>query len=103
MGKGHDPAVIDDLTGKVLIAGHCAIKETGDKLVSQLGKKNVYFTGFCNDLCATTNALCHLMDVDPLLMAPLPFFTSLKLLLQAKMHSSQANIPFFFAHKRKVV
>ena len=103
MGKGHDPAVIDAITGRVLVAGHCAIDETGSRLIARLGRKNVYFTGFCNDLCATTNALCHLMHVNPLLMAPLPFFTSLKLLLLAKLKGSQASVPFFFAHKIKVV
>jgi len=83
--------------------GHCAIAEAGDALVERLGRKNVYFSGFCNDLCATNNAMCNLMDVNPLLMAPLPFFKSVKLLLLAKLHGSQANVPFFFAHRFKVV
>jgi hypothetical protein len=43
------------------------------------------------------------MQVNPLLMAPFPFLKSVKLLLQAKMNGSQANVPFFFAHKFKVV
>ena len=103
MGKGHDPAVIDAIKGRVLVAGHCAIEETGNRLKARLGKKNVYFTGYCNDLCATTNALCHLMKVNPLLMAPLPFFKSIKLLLLSKLHGSKAMVPFFFAHKVKVV
>ena len=103
MGKGHDPAVIDAIKGRVLVAGHCAIEETGNRLTARLGKKNVYFTGYCNDLCATTNALCHLMKVNPLLMAPLPFFKSIKLLLLSKLHGSKAMVPFFFAHKVKVV
>jgi uncharacterized protein (DUF362 family) len=103
MGKGHDPALIDAIKGRTLVAGHCAIEETGSRLVARLGRKNVYFTGFCNDLCATTNALCHLMKVNPLLMAPLPFLKSVKLLILAKLKGSQANIPFIFAHKVKVV
>ena len=103
MGKGHDPEVIDGISGRVMVAGHCAIKEVGERLVARLGKKNVYFSGFCNDLCASNNALCHLMNVNPLLMAPLPFFKSIKLLLLSKMNGSQANVPFFFAHKFKVV
>jgi len=103
MGKGHDPAAIDAINGRVLVAGHCAIAETGGRLVARLGKKNVYFTGYCNDLCATTNALCHLMNVNPLLMAPLPFFKSIKLLLLSKLKGSQAMVPYFFAHKKKVV
>ena len=103
MGKGHDPAVIEAIEGRVLVAGHCAIAEVGERLVARLGRKKVYFTGYCNDLCATTTALCHLMDVNPLLMAPLPFFTAIKLLALSKLHGSQANVPFFFAHKFKVV
>ena len=103
MGKGHDPAVIDGIAGRVLVVGHCAIKEVGDNLVARLGRKQVYFSGYCNDLCATTNALCHLMQVNPLVMAPLPFFQSVRLLALAKLRGSQARVPFFFAHKRKVV
>ena len=103
MGKGHDSEVIDAIEGRVLVAGHCAIEENGDRLVSRLGRKNVYFSGYCNDLCATTTALCHLMKVNPLLMAPLPFFKSVRLLATAKLRGSKANVPFFFAHKFKVV
>jgi uncharacterized protein (DUF362 family) len=103
MGKGHEPAVIESIKGRVLVVGKCAIHEVGDKLINRLGKKNVYFSGYCNDLCATTNALCHLMKVNPLVMAPMPFLKSIKLLLQAKLNGTQARIPFFFAHKFKVV
>ncbi|MDR2546202.1 MAG: DUF362 domain-containing protein [Lachnospiraceae bacterium] len=103
MGKGHDPALIKAIAGRVLVVGKCAIAETGEELQQRLGRKKVYFSGFCNDLCATTNGLCHLMKVNPLLMAPLPFFRSIKLLLVSKLRGSQANVPFFFAHKMKVV
>ena len=103
MGKGHSSEVIDALQGRVLVAGRCAAAEAGDRLVARLSRKNVYFSGFCNDLCASTAALCHLMKVDPLLMAPLPFFKSLKLLTLSKLHGSKANVPFLFAHKFKVV
>ena len=103
MGKGHDPIVIDAIEHQVLVAGHCAISEVGERLVARLGRKKVYFTGYCNDLCATTTALCHLMQVNPLVMAPLPFLKAIKLLLLSKLHRSQANVPFFFAHKFKVV
>ena len=103
MGKGHDPAALNGINGRVLVVGHCAIKAAGDDLVARLGRKNVYFSGYCNDLCATTNALCHLMQVNPLLMAPLPFFQSIRLLALSKLRGSQARVPFFFAHKWKVV
>ena len=103
MGKGHDPETIKNITGKVMIAGHCAINEVGDTLIDKLGRKNVYLSGFCNDLRASNNALCHLMNVNPLLMAPMPFLKAIKLLLLSKINGSQANVPFFFAHKVKVV
>jgi len=98
MGKGHSAQDLDSIKGKVLIAGQCAIAETGAALVRRLGKKNVYFSGHCNDLCATLNAMCHLMKVSPLKLAPLPFFTSLKLLALAKLHGSRARIPNFLAN-----
>ena len=103
MGKGHDTNVIKSLKGKALIAGRCAILEVSDQVVNRLGSTRVFHSGFCNDLRASTNALCHLMKVNPLVMAPMPFFKSIKLLLQSKLHGSQANVPFFFAHIFKVV
>jgi uncharacterized protein (DUF362 family) len=98
MGKGHSAQELDSIRGKVLIAGHCAIAETADMLIRRLGKKNVYFSGHCNDLCATLNAMCHLMKVSPLKLAPLPLFTALKLLALAKLHGSRASIPNFLAN-----
>jgi uncharacterized protein (DUF362 family) len=92
MGKGHDPAEIDALTGRVLVAGRCAIAEVGDRLTQRLGKKNVYFSGHCNDLCASLNAMCHLMGVDPRKLAPLPLFTSLRLLILARLYGSRNAI-----------
>ena len=103
MGKGHDPAEIAAIEGKVLVAGRCAAAEVGDALVERLGKKNVYFSGHCNDLCASINAMCHLMHVNPLVMAPHPFLASMGLMAQAKLHGSKANVSFPFAHLMKVV
>ena len=103
MGKGHAPALIDALEGRVFVVGHCAIEEVGERLVEKLGRKNVYFSGYCNDLCASNNALCNLMAVNPLQMAPMPFFQASKLLILAKLNGSQANVPNLFAHKLKVV
>jgi len=73
MGKGHDPEKIKEIKGKAFVVGRCAILENSEQLVKQLGSTNVYFSGFCNDLRASNNALCHLMNVNPLLMAPMPF------------------------------
>jgi uncharacterized protein (DUF362 family) len=103
MGKGHDPQEINAIKGRVLVVGRCAIAEIGDNLLRRLGKKNVYFSGHCNDLCASINALCHLMKVNPRVMAPLSLFTSLKLLAQAKLHGTQARMTSFLANVVKAV
>jgi uncharacterized protein (DUF362 family) len=103
MGKGHDPAVIDAIKGRVLVVGHCAIAEVGERLTERLGRKNVFFSGHCNDLCATTNAMCNLMGVSPLRMAPLPILQSAKVLLLAALHGTKANVPNLLADKFKVV
>ena len=59
MGKGHDTSALEALRGKVLIAGPCAIRETADKLIHRLGRKNVYLSRECNNLCDTVQAQCH--------------------------------------------
>ena len=103
MGKGHDPAELNAVSGRVFVVGRCAIAEAGDLLIRRLGKRNVYFSGHCNDLCATLNALCHLTKVSPLDFVDLPFFQSVKLLALAKLHGSRANVPNPFANLIKVV
>ncbi|MCL2022958.1 MAG: DUF362 domain-containing protein [Oscillospiraceae bacterium] len=103
MGKGFDPSEIDAIQGRVLVMGRCAATEIGDRLVSRLSKKNVYFSGHCNDLCATTNAMCHLTKISPLKLAPLPFFHTAKVYLTSLVKGTQANIPFLLADVFKVV
>ena len=103
MGKGHDPAVIDAVQGRVLVVGRCAIAETGDRLVRRLGRKNVYFSGHCNDLCASTNAMCRLMGVSPLKLAPYPFLPTAKVFLLSKIKGTKANVPNLLANVFKVV
>jgi hypothetical protein len=103
MGKGHDPEVIDAIEGRVLVVGHCATREVGDRLVARLGKKKVYFSDHCNDLCATTNAMCHLMKVNPMKLAPLPFPKTLKVFIQSKIRGTKANVPFPLANLVKTV
>ncbi len=103
MGKGHNAAEIDAIQGRVLVMGRCARAEVGDRLVRRLGKREVYFSGHCNDLCATTNAMCHLMGVSPLKLAPLPFLKAIRIFAAAKLHGTKANIPSLLADKIKVV
>jgi len=98
MGKGHSAEELNSIKGRVLIMGRCAIAETKETLIKKLGKKNVYLSGHCNDLCATLNAMCHLMKVNPLRLAAMPFFSSFVLLVFAKLRGTRARIPNPFAH-----
>ncbi|MBO4446010.1 MAG: DUF362 domain-containing protein [Clostridia bacterium] len=103
IGKGHDADEIDAIEGKVLVVGHCAIEEVGDRLVKRLGKKNVFFSGECNDLAASAAAMFYLMKVDPLVFVPVPTLTSLKCLALAKLHGTTANVPSILSNRIKTV
>ncbi len=103
MGKGHDLAEIDRIEGRVLLVGRCAIEEVGERLMRRLGKRNVYQSGFCNDLRATNAALFHLMHVNPQAFLPVPFHVSAACYFTALAHGTKANIPFPFAHWVKTV
>jgi hypothetical protein len=103
MGKGHDREEIANLEGKVLVAGRCAIAELGQPLTKRLGKSNVYFTGHCNDLCASINAMAHLMQVSPLKLVPYPPLASARILMIAKLRGTKSRIPNLFANVFKVV
>ncbi len=103
MGKGHDPQVIDALKGPVLVVGHCAIDEVGERLVKRLGKRNVFFSGKCNELAKSAAAMFYLMKVDPLSFAPLPALTAAKCLLLAKLHGTKALVPSILSNRFKTV
>lgn len=103
IGKGHDMAEIDAIQGKVLICGRCAIAEVGGRLVKRLGKKNVYFSGECNDLAASIAAMFHLMKVSPLVFVPLNPLVSLKCLALAKLHGTTSQIPSLLSGMFKTV
>lgn len=103
MGKGHDPAEIDAITGKVLVVGDCAIAETGDRLVKRLGRKNVYFSHKCNSLASSAAAMFHLMHVNPMVFVPISPLKALKCLVLARLHGSKALVPSTFSHIIKTV
>lgn len=103
MGKGFDTAQIDALQGRVLLAGYCAIDEIGDRLIKRLGRRNVYLTGECNDLCATVNAMCHLMKVNPLVFLNNNRIAAVIALVVAKLKGSTSRVPNPFCHLFKVV
>ncbi|MHA1601904.1 MAG: DUF362 domain-containing protein [Promethearchaeota archaeon] len=102
-GKGFNLEEIDAIEGKVFVAGKCAIAEVGDRLVSRLGKKHVYFSDGCNNLAQTAAALLNLMHVNPLRLVPMNPFKSIWLLFQAKRHHTKANVPSIFCSLFKTV
>ena len=91
MGKGFDPEQIEALEGSVLVAGKCAIEEVSAKLTRRLGKSRVYMSGECNDLRATTEAMCHLMKVNPLRLVPLDLVSVLSILSRAYLKRTHAR------------
>lgn len=92
MGKGFDPVEIEGVKGPVLIVGKCAIEEVSDTLLRRLGKRKVYLSGECNDLRATTEAMCHLTKVNPMKFVAANPMTVLKVLIQANLHRTHAKL-----------
>jgi uncharacterized protein (DUF362 family) len=93
MGKGADPALINAISGRVHLAGNCAISDWAGKLIQKLGKKNVTFSPGCNNLSMSIYSLCRQMGVNPLQMIPSGVFTGMTLLASAKARGSKALIP----------
>lgn len=93
IGKGHDLNEIDNLAGPVVVAGHCAINEVGERLIKRLGKKHVFFSDGCNNLAQTLVGLSRYMGVNLLKMVPINPVKSIILLIQAKLHGSRTNVP----------
>lgn len=98
MGKGFTKEDIARIRGRVLLAGHCAIEELYEDLKNKLGKRNVYCSGKCNDLRATTEAMCHLMKVNPMKLAPINPLKALYCIAQAKRNKSHGMLVNPFAH-----
>ena len=103
MGKGFDKEEIDSITGKVLVVGHCAIEEVGDYLVNKLGKKNVFFSGKCNELAKSAAAMFYLMKVSPLEFAPISPLVSISCIILAKLHGTKALVPSLISYYFKTV
>jgi uncharacterized protein (DUF362 family) len=93
IGKGHDLKVVDQLKGPVLVAGHCAIEEIGERLQKRLGKNGVYFSDGCNNLAQTIGALLPLMKVSPQKLVPLSLDKARGIILEAIKRGSQASAP----------
>ncbi|MHA1272342.1 MAG: DUF362 domain-containing protein [Promethearchaeota archaeon] len=100
MGKGHDDDLIEKLRNegytKGLVAGFCAIEEVGEKLRRAFGKKNVFFSGNCNNLADTATAMFKLSGVPATALVPISVLKTIKLMISAKLHGSKALIPSIF-------
>jgi hypothetical protein len=95
VGKGFDGDEIEKLTGPVLVAGGCAVREVGDGLVARLGRKRVYLVDGCCELTGTSEALCHLMQVDPFRLGSsarrLSMLKGLEIMVRAKLNGSHGR------------
>ena len=93
MGKSFEDEAIQNINGRVLVVGQCAVKEVGEKLIDRLGKRNVYMSRECNDLTAIVESMCHLMKVSPFKLAPsLNPLKALVLLVKARLNKSSGRM-----------
>jgi hypothetical protein len=92
MGKGISADDVRMLTGRVHIAGSCAIQEHGIELVKRLGRSNVTMSHGCNNLAETVEGLCAQMKVNPLKLVPLNPVSALMHLAKARLKGTKANI-----------
>jgi uncharacterized protein (DUF362 family) len=102
-GKGHDPKEIDTIQGRALVVGPCAVEEVSGRLIQRLGRRNVYLSKYCNDLCAVTEALFHLMKVNPTDLTYLGPVRSLHPYLMARLKGSSSRVPHLLSHLIKRV
>jgi uncharacterized protein (DUF362 family) len=95
MGKGFERQQLEGLTGRVHVAGGCAIEECGVALQERLGPKNVTLSPGCNDLALTVHGLCKQMGVHPLSLSSVDLLRTVALFVEAKLRGSRANVvPF---------
>ncbi|MGB5217039.1 MAG: DUF362 domain-containing protein [Smithella sp.] len=92
MGKGIDKQAIERITGRVHIAGSCAIQDYGVALQTRLGKKNVTMSPGCNNLALTVYGLCKQMRVNQVSLSGVGIIQSMVPFIMAKLKGSQANI-----------
>ncbi|HOO71500.1 MAG TPA: DUF362 domain-containing protein [Spirochaetota bacterium] len=97
-GKGHLPEEIDSIQGRVLVAGHCAIEEVAERLIQRLGRRNVFLSGECNNLCSTVEAMFNLMKVNPVRYVPVNPLVSTYEFAMANIRGSTSRVPSPFSH-----
>ncbi|MHA2397866.1 MAG: DUF362 domain-containing protein [Promethearchaeota archaeon] len=100
MGKGHDENLIEQLKAegytKGLIAGYCAIDEIGKSLRKEFGRRNVFFSGDCNNLADTVTAVLRLSGMSVLDIVPLSVDKLMEIVQEAQRHGTKALITTAF-------
>ncbi|MFX1323326.1 MAG: DUF362 domain-containing protein [Promethearchaeota archaeon] len=101
IGKGHDKDLIEQLKAegysRGLVAGYCAIDEVGKQLRKEFGRRNVFFSGDCNNLAETVTAVLKLSGMSALDLVPGYTFEQLmKLIQEAQKHGTKAIITTAF-------
>jgi hypothetical protein len=100
MGKGHDENLIEKLKiegyTKGLIAGYCAIDEIGKSLRKEFGRRNVFFSGDCNNLADTVTAVLRLSGMNALDIVPLSVDELMEIVQEAQNHGTTALITTAF-------
>jgi uncharacterized protein (DUF362 family) len=100
MGKGHDDDLIEQLKSegytRGLVAGYCAINEIGKDLRKEFGRRNVFFSGDCNNLTETVKAELKLAGMSAFDLLPLSYEESMKILQEAQKHGTNALIAVVF-------
>ncbi|MFX1426420.1 MAG: DUF362 domain-containing protein [Promethearchaeota archaeon] len=100
MGKGHDENLIKQLKAegytKGLVAGYCAIDEIGKQLRKEFGRRNVFFSGDCNNLADTVTAELKLSGMTALDLVPFSFDELMEIIQEAQKHGTKALIPTAF-------
>lgn len=100
MGKGFDDDLIEQLKSegftKGLVAGYCAIDEVGKGLRKEFGRRNVYFSGDCNNLAETITAQFKLSGISAIDLTPLSFEEAMKILQEAQRYGTKALITTAF-------
>ncbi len=100
MGKGHDEDIINQLKAegytKGLVAGYCAVEEVGLKLRKEFGRRNIFFSGACNNLADTTTAELKLSGMSALDLVPLSPEKVMEFIQEAQKHGTTALITTAF-------
>jgi uncharacterized protein (DUF362 family) len=100
MGKGHDDDLTEQLKSegytKGLVAGYCAVDEVGKKLRKEFGRRNVFFSGDCNNLADTVTATLKLSGMTALDLVTLPLEQLMEIIQEAQKHGTKALITTAF-------